>query len=216
MKILIDNGHGQDTSGKRSPDGRLREYAYAREIAQMVVDALKSKGYDAQRIVTEENDVSLKERCHRVNVICKQYGTRNVLLVSIHNNAAGADGKWHSACGWSAYTSRGLTKADTLAEHFYDAAEKHLSIYADIITKGKTSGEYDQKQRPIRTDYTDGDRDNEEGFYILKHSACPAVLTENLFQDNKGDVDFLLSENGKQAIIALHVDGIINYINKSL
>ena len=33
MKVLIDNGHGSDTSGKRSTDGRLREYAYTREIA---------------------------------------------------------------------------------------------------------------------------------------------------------------------------------------
>ena len=28
MKVLIDNGHGIETLGKRSPDGRLREYAY--------------------------------------------------------------------------------------------------------------------------------------------------------------------------------------------
>ncbi len=33
MKVLIDNGHGSDTPGKRSPNGRLREYAYTREIA---------------------------------------------------------------------------------------------------------------------------------------------------------------------------------------
>ena len=33
MKILIDNGHGVDTAGKRSPDGSLREYKYTREIA---------------------------------------------------------------------------------------------------------------------------------------------------------------------------------------
>ena len=32
MKILIDNGHGEDTAGKRSPDWTLREYAYTREI----------------------------------------------------------------------------------------------------------------------------------------------------------------------------------------
>ena len=39
MKVLIDNGHGENTPGKRSPDGRLREWAYSREIADMVVDA---------------------------------------------------------------------------------------------------------------------------------------------------------------------------------
>ena len=34
VKILIDNGHGVNTKGKQSPDGRLREYAFAREIAR--------------------------------------------------------------------------------------------------------------------------------------------------------------------------------------
>ena len=33
MKILIDNGHGIDTKGKRSPDGRLMEYAQNRLLA---------------------------------------------------------------------------------------------------------------------------------------------------------------------------------------
>ena len=37
MKILIDNGHGENTPGKRSPDGSLREYAYAREIADRIM-----------------------------------------------------------------------------------------------------------------------------------------------------------------------------------
>lgn len=48
MRIWIDNGHGAGTKGKQSPDGRLREYAYARDIARRVVDALKKKGLDAR------------------------------------------------------------------------------------------------------------------------------------------------------------------------
>lgn len=32
MKVLIDNGHGENTPGKRSPDGRLREWAYSRKL----------------------------------------------------------------------------------------------------------------------------------------------------------------------------------------
>ena len=52
MKILIDNGHGVDTAGKRSTDGSLREYKYAREIAEKVVSELKKRGFDAERIVT--------------------------------------------------------------------------------------------------------------------------------------------------------------------
>ncbi len=193
MKILIDNGHGRDTPGKRSPDGRLREYAYAREIAQMVVDALRSKGYDAQRIVTEENDVSLKERCHRVNAICKQYGTRNVLLVSIHNNAAGADGKWKSARGWSAHISLNASLASkTFARSLIKAADE----------QGLKIRRYSTEQ-PYWY----------QNLAICRDTLCAAVLTENLFQDNKEDITFLMSDEGKATITALHVNGIIDYLS---
>ena len=56
MKILLDNGHGEETAGKRSPDGSFREYAWAREIARRIETELKNRGYDVQRIVPEEQD----------------------------------------------------------------------------------------------------------------------------------------------------------------
>ena len=43
----------------------------------------------------------------------------------------------------------------------------------------------------LRTDYTDGDPDLEKNFYILLHTAAPAVLSESLFMDNQADCDFL-------------------------
>jgi N-acetylmuramoyl-L-alanine amidase len=54
-----------------------------------------------------------------------------------------------------------------------------------------------------------------QSLYVLGNTKCPAVLTENLFQDNKDDVDYLLSEAGRHTIARLHVEGIINYINKN-
>ena len=194
MKILIDNGHGVDTAGKRSPDGRFREYGFAREVADMVVESLRALGHDAERIVTEENDVSLQERCRRVNAWCAKLGTPNVSMVSIHVNAAG-NGQWMQASGWSCYTSRGQTAADKLADCLYAAAKETLV--------GKR----------IRTDYSDGDPDIEAGFYILKHTRCAAVLTENLFMDNKSDVSYLMSSEGRAAIARLHVQGIVDYVN---
>ena len=85
MKILIDNGHGSNTAGKRSPDGRLLEYAYTREIAERLVIELRKRGLDAERIVREEIDVPLAERCKRVN----EYKASEAILISIHCNAAG-------------------------------------------------------------------------------------------------------------------------------
>lgn len=195
MKILIDNGHGENTPGKRSPDGILREYSYNREIARRVVSDLIDRGHDAELLVPELTDISLQIRCNRVNNICRQLGTSNVILVSIHVNAAGGDSRWHNATGWSVYTSKGQTRADALADSLAQAAKKAL--------QGKK----------IRSDWTDGDIDIEENFYILRHTLCPAVLTENFFMDSQQDKDYLLSHAGKDAITQLHVEGICDYLD---
>lgn len=193
MKILIDNGHGINTKGKVSPDGTLREYAWAREISSRLVDEIRKKGLDAERIVTEEADISLKERCSRVNAICKKYGSKNVVLISIHVNAAKSDGKWHDASGWSVYVAPNASqKSKILAQSLYDeAAKRNL--------KGNRS--------VPSCRYWVGD------FAIVRDTNCPAVLTENLFQDNKAEVDFLMSEKGKQEIVNLHIAAILKYVS---
>lgn len=213
MKILIDNGHGVNTAGKCSPDRNLREYAYTRIIAQRLLDKLKAAGYDAERIVVEDTDITLGERCRRVNRVCDRLGKNNVIFVSIHVNAApGRSVDWKAAGGWAAYTSRGQTKADKFAECLYDSAKVHLQKYARQMEEGKKTGVYGTNQRPYRTDKTDGDSDIEAGFYVLVHTECAAVLTENLFMDNKSDVKYLLSDEGKNAIVDLHFEGIVRYI----
>ena len=197
MKILIDNGHGHDTPGKRSPDGKFREYAYNREIAKHIVADLIDRGHDAELIVPEDNDISLEERVRRVNKICLASDPSCVILVSVHVNAAGDGSKWTNATGWSAYTCKGQTASDKLAECLYEAATKNFP------------------DRRIRTDHSDTDPDWEENFYILRHSLCPAVLTENFFMDNKSDLEYLQSRAGKQTVIDTHVEGIIEYISSS-
>jgi N-acetylmuramoyl-L-alanine amidase len=212
IKLLVDRGHGIDTKGKCSPDKSILEWKYTNEIAKAVVTKLRAKGVDAQLLVPEATDTSLTTRCKRVNNWCYKYGKSNVLLLSIHVNAAGMGNKWMSAGGWCCFTSKGETKSDAFAECLYDAAEKHLYDYIRNFPAKKAKGLYDSKQRPIRTDKVDGDRDFEANFAVLYNTLCPAVLTENLFQDNKADVEYLLSEEGKQHIIDLHVDGVMNYL----
>lgn len=194
VNILIDNGHGKDTAGKCSPDKRLLEYKYNREIAQEVHNQLQKDGYNSIILVPELNDISLKNRAIRAN----KYSSKNTILVSIHCNAAG-NGEWKTATGWSVWTSKGQTKGDKLADCMYEAAEEIL----------KPMG-----KKLLKQTYNDGDVDYEENFYILAKTNCPACLVENFFMDNKEDVEFLLSEKGKKAIIELHVKGIKKYIEK--
>lgn len=195
MLILVDNGHGVNTPGKCSPDGKFREYKWNREIAHEVVAELKKRGYCAELLVTEDIDISLAERVKRANNKCNQLGVKNVILVSIHVNAAG-NGQWLNAKGWSCFTSKGLTKSDKIADELYKVAEKLMP------------------NRTMRKEYSDGDADWEAGFYILKNTKCPAVLTENFFMDNKEDLAYLMSAEGRKAIVATHVEGIINYIKQ--
>ena len=217
MKVieLYDPGHGINTAGKCSPDKSLREYKKARELVRDIVAKRRAMGYDARVLVPEEADVSLGERCRRVNKICDQYGKSNVILVSVHCNAAGADSKWKSAGGWCIYTSPGQTKADVLATHIWNAANVDLKPYIDRFPLLKAEGAYDGRQVPIRADWSVGDPDYEARFAVLTGTKCPAVLTESLFQDNKADVDFLLSKEGHDAVVQLHVNGVESYI-KSL
>ena len=42
--ICLDNGHGVNTPGKCSPDKRLKEYQYAREIVKRLESKLKENG----------------------------------------------------------------------------------------------------------------------------------------------------------------------------
>ena len=68
----------------------------------------------------------------------------------------------------------------------------------------------------IRTDYIDNDPDWEENFYILRHSLCPAVLTENFFMDNKKDFAYLISDEGKRNLINTIIQGITSYCMKKV
>ncbi|MBP5558924.1 MAG: N-acetylmuramoyl-L-alanine amidase [Bacteroidales bacterium] len=101
------------------------------------------------------------ERCRRVNEWCRQLGKDNVLLISIHCNAA----------------------------------QVHIPGHR------------------IRTDYTDADPDLKKDFYILRHTLAPAVPVENLFMDNPSDCAFLLSPEGQQSLVDLHVDGICAWLD---
>lgn len=196
MKILIDPGHGIDTPGKRSPDGLFREYLWNRQVADLILEGLVSAGVDASLVVTETNDVTLRNRVNRVNTICNRVGASNVLLVSVHANAAGNGSAWMNARGWSCYTSKGKTKSDQVAECLYDAFEAEF------------------QDRKIRKDMSDGDRDWEEDFYVLQKSKCPAVLLENFFYDNREECAWMLQEKTKRRIADAAVKGIIKYIKK--
>jgi len=200
VHVLLDNGHGVDTAGKRSPklpDGRqLREYKWAREVVKLIADMLEKEGIPFTVLVPETSDITLGERCRRANAIAKTSKIPTVFL-SIHNNAAGKGEAWKEAYGWSAYTSRGKTKADSLADCLYEAA-------TEVFPEGTK----------CRKDFSDGDIDQEADFYVLKHTSMPAVLTENFFMDCRKECEWLLTDEAKEMCARVQVEGVKKYIEK--
>lgn len=192
MKVILDPGHGAPTPGKRSPDGRIREYAYCRMLASKIENLLHARGFATARTVADDSDMPLAMRASAANTIASAHP--GSILLSLHLNAAGQGAQWMQASGWEAWTSPGNTPSDRLAECLYDAARRHLG------------GKF-----PIRTDTTDGDSDKEARFAILTMTCMPAVLTENLFQDSLRDTAFLLSPEGADTLAALHCEAITKY-----
>ena len=193
ITIILDNGHAKSTPGKSSPDGRLREYQYTREIVAGIVEELTKLGITSIRLVPEiDKDIPLSERVKRANKIYQESG-KKAILISVHCNAAGNGSQWMNAQGWSVFIAPNASNnSKRLANCLYDSAEQeNLKM---------------RKPMPNQKYWV-------QSLAICRDTNCPAVLTENLFQDNKSDMEFLLSKEGRKSIIDLHVNGIISYLN---
>lgn len=182
--VILDNGHGKETAGKRSPvwgDGsQLFEWEFNRDIVRRIAAKLDDLAIRYEILTPETNDVPLAERCRRANVIHAGCGN-NAVLFSVHGNAGGGT-------GWECYTSAGQTKADAIATILCKEAEK----------------EFAPDGWKMRFDHTDGDPDKESQFYILRHTACPAVLSENFFFDNEKDCKYMLDNEFRNRIAKIH------------
>lgn len=208
--IILGTAHLDTTPGKGSPDGRFREYAYSRKVVGEVADALRKEGYTVSvdymapgpspqiKAATwqEEQRRELAFRVNYVNGLCAKYGATNCIYVSVHTDAAGGGASWVGARGFSARVSpKASQNSKRLARCLYEAAERE----GREVTGNRAT--------PPEKYWT-------QSLYVLNNTRCPAVLTESLFQDNREDVDFLLSERGRAAIVRLHVDGIKAYVAK--
>lgn len=200
IKIILGTAHLSSTPGKRSPDGKFREYAYSRKVCKAIQEELLSRGVDCVIDYIDDDMPGLtssQELVKRVQIVNKLAKKTDCLYVSIHVNASAKSG-WDKATGFSIYTSPGETKSDILATDIFDEATKLL----------KPLG------KALRKDTSDGDPDFEENFYVLRKTICPAVLTENFFQNSKSDVEFLESEEGFKAIVSYHTRGILKYLSR--
>lgn len=195
--VILDNGHGIDTPGKRSPvwsnGTQLFEWKFNRDIVDYIIQYLQVANISYVKLVEETQDISLKDRVDRINSIFKEYKDKyKIYLISVHGNAAD---NAPTANGIEVFTSIGETKSDIIAEVFYE--------------KLKNLG---WKMRPNRSNKGG----KEENFYILKNSYCPAVLTENGFYTNEEECKKMLDYYWQKEIALAHYKAIQDIEFKNL
>lgn len=173
LLIILDPAHGEETPGKRSPDGVHREYKWSRERCKQIELLLKAHGYTVVYTNEWETEIGLSKRVGIANLYAEKDKALIPLLLSIHNNAAGDGTKWMTASGIEVFTTVGRTTSD---------------IFADCVLTQLKEWFPTAKHRYAVDEYLD--RDKESKFTVLMGNYS-AMLIEFLFQDNKDDVALL-------------------------
>ena len=193
---ILDNGHRgiidgvYQTSGKRSPiwdDGtQLFEGEFNRAVVKRIAKYCDKNKIDYINLVDTNEDVPLSTRVKMANEVYRE-SDKPCIYISVHANGFSDQ----SANGWEVFTSPGETQSDAIATALYEEAEKEFPRYK------------------MRKDTTDGDVDKESSFYVLIHTAMPAVLSENFFMTNEKECkNILLSEEGRDRVAKIHTEMI--------
>lgn len=202
--IVLDFGHGGLTqegeytsapskmhvfeNGEVAYEGHLN-----RRIGGTLYNMLLNHIPDLNVICTvdldDPTDLSLEERVNKE----AKLDPKETIFVSIHCNAFNTE-----VDGFEIFTSKGDTYADHLAESIANSLE---SFFLGHGTK-------------LRYDLSDGDKDKERNFYVLRKTRCPAVLIECLFFDNLDNYEILKDPFMQNEIAGGIYRGILNYIGR--
>lgn len=131
---------------------------FNRQMAARIADQAKDIGLNVILLHDPYEDTNLEDRVKRVNALCQIY---DCFLLEVHANAS----PQHNARGMEVFTTKGETRSDHLAEKYIE----YIEIFnPDIL---------------IRKDFSDGDGDKENNFYVIRKTYCPAILIEHEFFD---------------------------------
>lgn len=183
FKIALDAGHYRNTPGKRClkklDPNETREWVLNDRVARYFAEAAQQyEGVELLRV----DDPTGKKDVSLANR-CKAANNWGAdMYHSFHHNA-GINGG--SGGGLVVYSYKNGTKG----------AEYRDEIYNACIKAGGLKG---NRAEPIQA----------YGFYVLKHTNAPAVLTEYGFMDSKVDVPVILTESFAKKMGYATMEGI--------
>jgi len=173
--VCLDPGHGVNTPGKRSPDGTLREYEFAGDVAARAKRLLEAHGLKVvltRPCTADAKDVSLSKRVQVAN------DAGAAVFVSIHSNAHGNGNEWTNGRGYETYVYAYGGQAEKLARRLVDEAQRLIVPFGV----------------PLRNPTVKA-----EAFYVLKYTRMPAVLIEHAFHTNRDECALLKRDDFRQA-----------------
>lgn len=193
--VVLDAGHGgvingvYQTKGKRSPvwdDGsQYFEGVGNREIYKKLRAKLTANCIEVYNPNESDIDMPLRTRTSKINDYIKNNPDKKFVGISIHSNGFSKE----SAHGWSVYT---YTKASEDSKKLSSLLAKEMKVkFPDRRLRGEKTA----------------------GFWMVKHTNCPFVLTENFFMTNKDECqNILMSEEQQDKIVDMHFDAIMEFI----
>lgn len=173
--VILGVAHSDNVAGKCSPDGKHHEPIWSKSQCNKLQDLCISNGINSIVIQPKSDDLFGRMAFVKECEIAAS-GYKKALLLSLHNNAAGADGKWKDAHGWALFTSRGETMSDVFAKEIFNRLFKEFPTLPV---------RYNNSIQP----------DFEENFTVLMGYNYNAVLIEWFFQDDIHDLERIENED---------------------
>lgn len=184
--IALDDGHGMETPGKRTPyvpelKRSVRENEFNREVVKRLAIELQRCGYEVLLTAAGDNDVPLGDRVRLANRL------KADIFVSVHFNAM--DGK---------FDGPGLDP-EGFSVHYQPGSRQGAKLATYILNELKAGTK--QKNRGIVA----------QNLYVTRETIMPAVLSENGFMDNKREALLMVQAAFMQEVAIEHAKGICAY-----
>ena len=194
--VILDSGHNEYVSGKRSPNGTLKEWQWNNNVQVKLKKRLEEHGiivYQTNPSPSGKNEIGLTKRCTLANDKYRAWGRpSNCLFVSIHGNASGVNkdnSGWCSPRGVEVFVANNAsTKSRNAASHICSC------LYSDIYALDNGF-----KNRGVKT----------ENFTVIYNTIMPCLLIEHAFYDNYKD--YILMLNKIDAFVEADVKGICKH-----
>lgn len=184
--IALDDGHGMDTPGKRTPyieslGRQIHENEFSKPVVNFLKEELERNGFRTLLVAPTDEDTPLQERTDKAN------NAGADAYISIHFNAY--DGSFSGANpeGITVYVYDGYLLQGT--EDLAKSIEKYL--------KEGTKQEYRGLKRA--------------NFHVLRETNMSAVLTENGFMDNEREALLMLDKDFQKEVAIEHAKGICEH-----